>query len=597
MFLVKKFERYGHARQEATLKLSLLFFVLSLSSLIVIVVLFFITSIKLSEAKINAYFEENYYWLSLSAEAELGRLSTEVLKSDIFSDEPPVHLKMSDAISFRLQILWSRIDLLSKGKFGKWVFSDPQATFLIKNIVSDVKLFEEKISISSVHERELGDILNKALSDAKSLTFLALSTDRAIKDNLFQKIQVLQTMTKIGISTGFGSVLLLAFFAVGYVRIIHQKQQYIEKINGDLEKLVHEREYFIKVASHELRNSAQAVVALIGKDWSNDRVLSDDTMTAMTGFQENVDSMLDFARALAGRVDFTTSELDLEKTLRNWIEAAAGSLEIDIELTIESNYKTVHVQRLVLFRGFQNIFNNALRYARDKIRVLAEVSGDGTKLKIRVDDDGPGFPDTVLDALEKNQSAQQETSGSLGMGILIVRSLVFSVGGALSFPRTASGGSVEISIPIRQNEVHCVEVSRKTKVTKNNVDVKGIGPSDEKFIRVLFCEDSDSIRQAFVILLSMKVGLVDQCGSVAEFTEIYSGKEYDVALLDYNIGDGTAYDIYNIVMKINPNCKIILLTGSDSITPLNSGYADYILKKPVHFSEISQAIDAVTLQS
>ena len=70
-----------------------------------------------------------------------------------------------------------------------------------------------------------------------------------------------------------------------------------------------------------------------------------------------------------------------------------------------------------------------------------------------------------------------------------------------------------------------------------------------------------------------------------------------MALLDYNIGDGTAYDIYNIVMKINPNCKIILLTGSDSITPLNSGYADYILKKPVHFSEISQAIDAVTLQS
>jgi len=71
----------------------------------------------------------------------------------------------------------------------------------------------------------------------------------------------------------------------------------------------------------------------------------------MTGFQENVDSLLDFGRALAGRVDFTTSELDLEKTLRNWIEAAAGNLEIDIELTIESNYKTVHVQRLVLFRG------------------------------------------------------------------------------------------------------------------------------------------------------------------------------------------------------------------------------------------------------
>lgn len=597
MFLGKKFERYGRATQEKTLKLSLLFFVLAVASLAVILVLFFITSNKLSEAKVNSYFDENYYWLSLSAEAELGRLSTEVLKSDNLSEQIPAHITMSNTISFRLQILWSRIDLLSKGKFGKWVYSQPQSTQLLKRIISNIKLFEEKLSLGPVHERELGFILSNAMSDTKNLTFLALSNDRTTKDELFHNIDTLQNMTRIGISTGFASVLLLAFFAVGYAKIINQEKKYIDRINGELEKIVYERDYFIKVASHELRNSAQMLFALLGKDWSQNRVLSDDTMTAMTGFQENVDSMLDFARALAGKSDFTTSELDLEKTLRNWIDAAAVNLEIDIELRIEGNYKTVLVQRLVLFRGFNNIFNNALRYARDRICILAEVPDEGTTLKIRVDDDGPGFPETVLQALEFNQSVQQETSGSLGMGLLIVRSLLFSVGGELSFPRIASGGSVEISIPIRQDEVQRVRVSKEINLAQRSRDVEDNESYKKNRIRVLFCEDSDSIRQSLSMLLSMTFGLVDHCGSLSEFTEEYSSNEYDVALLDYHLGDGTAYDVYQIVNNINPKCKILLLTGSDRTTPENAEYADYILKKPVQFSEISQAIDVVLLQS
>ena len=83
------------------------------------------------------------------------------------------------------------------------------------------------------------------------------------------------------------------------------------------------------------------------------------------------------------------------------------------------------------------------------------------------------------------------------------------------------------------------------------------------------------------------------CGSVADFMSTSTSVKYDVAILDFSLGDGTAKDICDVVREENKNCRLISLTGLELEDREFQGDFDVVLRKPVSFSEICKAIDNV----
>jgi signal transduction histidine kinase len=67
-------------------------------------------------------------------------------------------------------------------------------------------------------------------------------------------------------------------------------------------------------------------------------------------------------------------------------------------------------------------------------------------------------------------------------------------------------------------------------------------------------------------------------GSVAEAREILASDEFDIILLDYNLGDGTAFD----VLDLEPEAPAIIITGANQIdlavTAMKAGAYDYLVK-------------------
>jgi two-component system sensor histidine kinase PhoQ len=96
------------------------------------------------------------------------------------------------------------------------------------------------------------------------------------------------------------------------------------------------------------------------------------------------------------------------------------------------------------FELLGNLLDNAAKWAKQRIDVKVWRDGDG--LRIRIEDDGPGFSDTEA-ILQLHVRADEQVPGH-GVGLAVVNDLVASHEGELKLSRGALGGAqVEILLP------------------------------------------------------------------------------------------------------------------------------------------------------
>jgi signal transduction histidine kinase len=93
-----------------------------------------------------------------------------------------------------------------------------------------------------------------------------------------------------------------------------------------------------------------------------------------------------------------------------------------------------------------NLLENACKWARQRVRLVAR--GDGGELRIEVEDDGPGMPaDQTEAALRRGRRLDEKVPG-WGLGLSIVSDLVDVNGGEMNFGSSSLGGlSVVVTIP------------------------------------------------------------------------------------------------------------------------------------------------------
>ena len=95
-----------------------------------------------------------------------------------------------------------------------------------------------------------------------------------------------------------------------------------------------------------------------------------------------------------------------------------------------------------LDRAFNNLVDNALRYAGKATLRLVDDGGD--MVSIEVLDRGPGVPESFLDQMSDpftrlEQSRSRDTGGA-GLGLAIAKALVEQIGGTLSLANRREGG-------------------------------------------------------------------------------------------------------------------------------------------------------------
>jgi PAS domain S-box-containing protein len=211
----------------------------------------------------------------------------------------------------------------------------------------------------------------------------------------------------------------------------------------------HRRERYLQVVGrvlrHNLRNDLNVVLALVSR--LRTAVADEEAAASLDQIDAVVRDLVDTgedARDLArlvggGAVERTT--VDLAALARSVAAAAPGPVDVDLP----DDLRVVTDARLE--RALAEVIENALEHAPDPDRpprITAETDADWVRL--RVDDDGPGIPETEREVVTGDREITQTQHGS-GLGLWIARLLVEAAGGHLSFPDTDDGTVVVFALP------------------------------------------------------------------------------------------------------------------------------------------------------
>jgi signal transduction histidine kinase len=106
----------------------------------------------------------------------------------------------------------------------------------------------------------------------------------------------------------------------------------------------------------------------------------------------------------------------------------------------------VRVHRADLDEMLGNLLDNACRWASR--RVCVEAVHDDDRVRIAVEDDGPGIPEALWSAVLRRGVSADESGAGSGLGLAIVSELCEVYGGRIELGRAALGGlRAELSLP------------------------------------------------------------------------------------------------------------------------------------------------------
>ncbi|MEG2975726.1 MAG: response regulator transcription factor [Comamonas sp.] len=117
----------------------------------------------------------------------------------------------------------------------------------------------------------------------------------------------------------------------------------------------------------------------------------------------------------------------------------------------------------------------------------------------------------------------------------------------------------------------------------------------EKPVRVLLVDDDVHIRMVVAqeIMNDQRTIVIGQAGSVREGRKAIRQFEFDVMLVDLNLGDGEGYELLDVIKDIRPQAEAIVLsvmeTDEKVLRAFELGAAGYLVKNS-WFGNYSQAV-------
>ena len=115
-------------------------------------------------------------------------------------------------------------------------------------------------------------------------------------------------------------------------------------------------------------------------------------------------------------------------------------------------------------------------------------------------------------------------------------------------------------------------------------------------MKLLIIEDEIDLAKSIVEFTAKENHIIEVVYNFKEAKEKINLQEYDCALVDLMLPDGSGLNIISELKKVQPKCGIIVISAKNSIDDkidgLNLGADDY-LTKPFHLAELNARIKSV----
>ena len=144
------------------------------------------------------------------------------------------------------------------------------------------------------------------------------------------------------------------------------------------------------------------------------------------------------------------SSIKLEDLLEEIISSFKETSSKKIELYVENDQNKIDIQRSPeIIYGLRNFIGNAVKFSKSKVKI--ELNSDQEIIKIKINDDGPGIPEDVINKIGepyiKSKSKELKANSGLGLGTFLGKTLLERQNAKLLFKRNSGlGGALVVII-------------------------------------------------------------------------------------------------------------------------------------------------------
>ena len=378
---------------------------------------------------------------------------------------------------------------------------------------------------------------------------------------------------------------------------------------------IRRRDNFLAMLSHELRNPMGAVLNSV--DCFRTQVTeesasrSDSSISFTEGFPEGIneearhalkiiqrqtkhmarllDDLLDVTRFGQNKIEFRQEMVDLTALVDEIFESVThefSSKDQQLNLEIENRPLYVMADPARIKQAQINLLNNASRYTPMKGEIWYELKQIDRDVAVTVRDTGEGIPSSLLDSIfelfVQSESTLDRSSGGMGVGLSLARSIVQAHGGTISAESdgTGQGSTFQIRLPLRE------------KPAQQTAPAPHFSFQDSKLLLV---EDNEDARTMLAKTLRLNGFEVAEAGDGEVALALFEEFQPEVAVIDIGLPLMNGYELVRKTKAsgLSDGVLLIALTGygreSDRQEAIEAGF-DAHLVKPLDPAQLYRVI-------
>lgn len=379
---------------------------------------------------------------------------------------------------------------------------------------------------------------------------------------------------------------------------ITQHQRAVER----LEAADHQKDQFLAMLAHELRNPLAAIRNGL-EVWGREDVDRNAQQLARAAARRQldhevglVDDLLDVSRITRGIIKLNIEPIDLAEIVRRGVDTMRAEIEAhQHELTLDLPPQTLAVEgdAMRLEQIATNLLGNAIKYTPSGGRIEIALVRDGEEAVLTVADNGVGmsaeFLPTIFTIFVQAERSLDRKSAGLGLGLALVHQLVHLHHGTVraSSDGPGRGSTFVVRLPAPSH------VRAPTQPTHDAMRDASVASAR----RILVVDDNTDAAESTAMVLKLEGHEVKVASDGPSALQVATDFHPDVVLLDIGLPDMNGYEIGRRLRAMPgfTNTLLIALSGyagEEQIDRARQVGFDHYLVKPAALVQLNLLIRA-----
>lgn len=365
-----------------------------------------------------------------------------------------------------------------------------------------------------------------------------------------------------------------------------QRQYEVRDLMQQLEERVRERDRFLAVLGHELRNPLGAIL-LAAQMTEADGSLDADKVKMIERQSRHltrlVNDLLDLSRVAAGKIVLKRQAVDLGEIVSQSIRTVADAADrqnVDLAIRTPAHPVVVDADPVRVDQIVTNIVTNAIKYTPEGGHVIVDLAEDDGKALIRVTDDGVGIaPERISGIFElfaQAENAIGRAQGGMGVGLALVRNLVQLHEGTVEARSAGLGRGSEfvVTLPLAPAERQA-EAAHAPQPPEP--------PQQPARRRVAIVEDNQDVRDLLKLKLKRLGHAVIDASNGLDGLRIVLDERPDLALVDLGLPGIDGFEIARQARReLGDDIILVAVSGfgqpEDKRRAFEAGFDEHVTK-------------------